>query len=161
MAIFFWDSKGIIFWHFLQQNENMNALLYCQMLGHLKNAIEKKRRRSLRNSNHFMHLQNDDATPHRTRITVEKFNGINLPTICHPPYSQDLSPSDFFLLKSFLSGKIFTSHDDVRQTVERWFASKSVYFFAAGIYMHQTDGKNVLMSISFFKINVYNDPLFL
>ena len=44
MAIFFWDSKGIIFWHLLQQNEKMKILLYCQMMEHLKNVIEEKRR---------------------------------------------------------------------------------------------------------------------
>ena len=63
MAIFFWDSRGIIFWHLLQQKETIMALIYCQMLEHIENEIKEKRCRSLRNSNHFMHLQHDNATP--------------------------------------------------------------------------------------------------
>ena len=94
MAIFLWESKGIIFWRLLKQIEKINALLYCPMLELFKNAIEVKRRPSLRNSNYFIHCQHDNTTPHRARITVEKLNDKNLQTICYPTYSPDLSPSD-------------------------------------------------------------------
>lgn len=141
MAIFFWDSKGIIHWKLLQQGQTMTSEVYCELLDELKHSIEVKRRRSLDSANHGIHLLQDNARPHTSRVTTEKFRDLKLPCIPHPPYSPDLSPSDYYLfssMKSYFSGNKFSNRNDVAASVNQWIDSKDENFFATGINMLPT-----------------------
>ena len=54
----------------------------------------------------------------------------------HPPYSSDLSPSDFRLflhLKKFLGGKRFDDDDDLKDAVQKWLTSQAAAFYEEGI----------------------------
>jgi hypothetical protein len=54
----------------------------------------------------------------------------------HPPYSQELAPSDFhmfLLLKTFLCGWQF-HNKDVKEAINIWFASQEASFYDAGIH---------------------------
>ena len=56
--------------------------------------------------------------------------------LSHPPYSPDLSPSDYHLfpsLQNSLNGKKFTSDEDVKEYLEQFFAKKDHKFFQDGI----------------------------
>ena len=53
-----------------------------------------------------------------------------------PPYSPDLSPSDFhpFLhLKTFLAGKRFDDDDDLKGAVQKWLKSQGAAFYEDSI----------------------------
>jgi histone-lysine N-methyltransferase SETMAR len=53
----------------------------------------------------------------------------------HPPYSPDLVPSDFYVflhVKTILGGQWFR-HDEVKETVNTWFASQVASFYDAGV----------------------------
>ena len=53
----------------------------------------------------------------------------------HPPYSPDLTPSDFHLfgpLKQHLSGERFPDDDAVKIAVCAWFQQQPQEFYAAG-----------------------------
>jgi histone-lysine N-methyltransferase SETMAR len=54
----------------------------------------------------------------------------------HPPYSQDLAPSDFFLfpkLKLFFAGQRFSSYQEAIAAVERYFADLTKNHYRDGI----------------------------
>ena len=54
----------------------------------------------------------------------------------HPPYSPDLSPSDFYLflhLKKFLGGKRFDDDDDLKDAVREWLTSQGAAFYEEGV----------------------------
>ena len=54
----------------------------------------------------------------------------------HPPYSPDLSPSDFYLfspLKSCLIGKTFDSSEQLQNHLQQFIDTKSSKFFRDGI----------------------------
>ena len=54
----------------------------------------------------------------------------------HPPYSQDLAPSDFWLfpnLKETLKGQHFLSDAEVEATMRKWISSKPETFFINGM----------------------------
>ena len=54
----------------------------------------------------------------------------------HPPYSPDLSPSDFHLflhLKKFLGGKRFDDDDDLEDAVQKCLTSQAAAFYEEGI----------------------------
>ncbi|GBP16138.1 Mariner Mos1 transposase [Eumeta japonica] len=54
----------------------------------------------------------------------------------HPPYSPDVAPSDYHLLRLMahaLSEQRFTSYEDTKNWVDLWIASKDKEFFKLGI----------------------------
>ncbi|GBM66615.1 hypothetical protein AVEN_109023-1 [Araneus ventricosus] len=54
----------------------------------------------------------------------------------HPPYSQDMVPSDFYLfshLQLHLDGAIFNSNEEVLNEVHLFLDSRTPQFFAEGI----------------------------
>ena len=54
----------------------------------------------------------------------------------HPPYSPDLSPSDFYLfspLKNAVRGKNYENSVDIQKDIKDWYESKPAKFFSDGI----------------------------
>jgi histone-lysine N-methyltransferase SETMAR len=61
---------------------------------------------------------------------------LRLECIPHPAYSPDLAPSDYHVfgpLKEGLSGKKFSTDDEIKEAVHRWLHSQSEEFFSCGI----------------------------
>ena len=83
----------------------VNADYYCALLSdRLQPAVCRKRSGLLKKG---VILQHNNAPPHRARQTVEKIEEMSWELLQHPPYSQDLVPSDFHLfgpLKESLGG---------------------------------------------------------
>jgi hypothetical protein len=53
-----------------------------------------------------------------------------------PPYSPDLAPRDllvFLHLKTFLGGRRFHDHNEVKEAIYTWFASQAASLYDAGI----------------------------
>jgi transposase len=64
----------------------------------------------------------DDAGPHKSRkcITFCAENALRL--AAYPPYSSDLTPSDFFVfehVKHCLQGTIFRSHEELLEAINK------------------------------------------
>jgi len=54
----------------------------------------------------------------------------------HPPYSPDLAPIDFHLLRelnSWLCGQRFAANDELQDAVKTYLSSLAANFFAEGI----------------------------
>jgi histone-lysine N-methyltransferase SETMAR len=66
---------------------------------------------------------------------------LDIVQLLHPPYSPDLSPSDYFMfrsLKNHLRGRIFDTEDALRKDLEDFFAEKQANgakFYREGIEM--------------------------
>jgi histone-lysine N-methyltransferase SETMAR len=68
-------------------------------------------------------LQHDNARPHTARATVATITDLHFDTLPHPPYSPDLTPSDYHMfgpLKEAMGGKKFRSDEEVHQAVQEW-----------------------------------------
>ncbi|KAK6753505.1 hypothetical protein RB195_012849 [Necator americanus] len=66
----------------------------------------------------------------------------------HPPYSPDLAPSEYHLIRSMhhgLSEKKFNNIDEVRSWVASYFDSQPTKFFDDGIQM--IDGEALLIVV--------------
>jgi transposase len=80
-------------------------------------------------------LLHDNARPHtskdaRTRALLEHFN------FGYPPYSPDLTPSDYHLLthlKNWLGSQRFSSNEELMEGVKTWQSSQAAEFFDIGI----------------------------
>ena len=82
-------------------------------------------------------LLNDNARPHAARMTDMKLNELGYEILQHPPYSPDLSPTDFHFFKHldhFISGKTFSNTLDITNSINELLDSKNPDFFKNGIY---------------------------
>ena len=73
----------------------------------------------------------DNRKPNSVRITQEKKNKLNLDwsVLTYPPYSTDLSPSDFHLFRSLqniLNDKKYSQEDQMKTFVQNILSSKAV-----------------------------------
>ena len=69
--------------------------------------------------------------------SVQAINELGWDLPSHPPYSPDLSSSDFDLfgpLKTLTRGTKFESDDEVKRVVSDWMRHQSKYFCAEGIW---------------------------
>ena len=61
---------------------------------------------------------------------------MNLEVIPHPAYSPDLAPSDYYLfrhMKKYLKGIRFTSDEDLKAAVTKFFALQQIEFYENGV----------------------------
>ena len=79
-----------------------------------------------------MLLLHDNAPAHTAGVATSVAAECGLP---HPPYSPDLSPSDFYLfplLKEHLRGRQYASDNDIIQSVQDFLEVQNRLFFQSG-----------------------------
>uniref|UniRef100_A0A0N5BBZ8 Histone-lysine N-methyltransferase SETMAR n=1 Tax=Strongyloides papillosus TaxID=174720 RepID=A0A0N5BBZ8_STREA len=124
----------IIHHKYLNPRETMTADRYCKKeqemrkkLSVLKPALVNKRDPI---------LLHDNAKPHVSKTMVQKLKELEYETLSHPPYSSDLSPTDYHLFKELelhLRQKKFTKSDDLKNDVLEFLDSRNWNFFSNGI----------------------------
>jgi len=65
----------------------------------------------------------DNACPHTAAVTVETVQQLGFELLQHPPYSPDLTPSDYHIFgprKEALRVRTFTSDEEVKEEVQTW-----------------------------------------
>lgn len=128
LASVFWDSKGLLLFDVLPPNVTLNSEIYCGQIEKLEDAIQSKRRRPCKD--HYF-LQ-DNARPHIATTSINKLKELGFNILSHPPYSPDLSPSDFYLfhpMKSSIRNRTFNNSVDIQNELEQWFSNRDVDFF--------------------------------
>lgn len=118
MLTCFFDSKGLIYQHWVPSKQTINAEYFKGVLGKFLEHLRKKRP-DLIISGYLLHM--DNARPHTARVTQEFLTKKGIKLLDHPPYSPDLSPCDFFLfpeLKKNLAGQKFVSDPALKGAVE-------------------------------------------
>jgi len=93
MCTIFWDRKGVILLDYLEPGQTINCDCYIAMLTKLKAQISRVRPEK---KTVFL-LQHVTARPHTSLKTTEHIVNLGWTVIPHPPYSLDLTPSDFHL----------------------------------------------------------------
>lgn len=134
MVSVWWSSAGVIHYSFMRTGQSITADVYCNQLDEMMRELGIKQPR-LVNRDRPILLQ-DNARPHVARITLLKLQELDLETLCHPPYSPDLAPTDYHLFQAldhFLQGKIFNSQQAVETAFRDFITTRSPGFFAAGI----------------------------
>lgn len=133
MASVFWDAKGILLIDYLEKGRTITGEYYSQLLDQLDVAISEKRP-GLKKKKIIFHQ--DNAPVHKSALAMGKLRDLGYDLLGHPPYSPDLAPSDFHLfpnLKKFVSGKRFSSNEEVELAVDDYFNSLPESHFREGI----------------------------
>lgn len=133
MATIFWDTEGVILIDYMPQGSTITGTYYANVLNQLHDALKQKRRGKLSRGVLLLH---DNAPAHSSRMAQATLDACGFEQLCHPPYSPDLAPSDFFLfrlLKKELRGTRFPDNNAVTQATEAWLDSRPHNFFLSGI----------------------------
>jgi hypothetical protein len=91
----FLDRKGVLMVEFMQQGTTITSEVYCEAPKKLHRAIQNKRRGMLMAGVVLLH---DRACLHTAACTQALLEHFNWELFGHPPYSPDLTPSDYHLL---------------------------------------------------------------
>ncbi len=109
MLTVFWDAYGIINAEFARAN--ITAKSYLKTLANVREQVRRKRpglwEIDEQTGYRILWLQHDNAKPHMANPVVARLEETHVRCVTHPPYSPDLTPSDFFLfphLKAVLRG---------------------------------------------------------
>ena len=95
LASIFLDQDSILLIDYLPKGQTINAEYYSTLLVKLKDILKEKiAGRSPRLLVLFLH---DNVPPHRSLATHKKLAYLGFQCLDHPPYSPDLTPSDYRL----------------------------------------------------------------
>jgi histone-lysine N-methyltransferase SETMAR len=106
MVMVWWTAEGVIHHSYLQPGQTMNAVLYCEEIKIMDRKLRRMKPYLTKRKGPI--LLYDNARPHSAEITKNLLMELGYDTLDHPPYSPDLSPTDyhlFFHLAVFLSKK--------------------------------------------------------
>jgi len=120
LASIFLDQDGILLFYYLPKGQTINAENCSSLLVQLKDILKDKRRGKVTKGVLFLH---DNAPAHRVLATQKKLAYLGFQCLDHPPYSPDLTPSDYHLfagLKNQLKGRHFLSDEEVIAAAETW-----------------------------------------
>lgn len=135
MLCVFWNYEGVIHHEFVPDGTTINSDLYCEQLDRVYAKLSQLYP-ALVNRKGVL-FQQDNARPHTSRQTKEKFKNLDgVELLPHPPYSPDLAPSDFYLFRSmahFLKGKKFDTFQEVETAVQEFFDSHPKEWYQQGI----------------------------
>ena len=134
MLTVFWDSQGPILEHYHEIGSTINSAHYSEVLiDRLKPEIQSKRQGQLSKGIVLLH---DNAHLHTAAHTLETLQKLKVEVLAHPPYSPDLTPSDYHLfvpLKEALRGRHFISDQELKEVVHAWLAAQPKTFFPEGM----------------------------
>ena len=95
-----WEATSSQCWfvykEFVPPGQTVNAAFYVEVLKCLRENVRRKRPDQWRNNTWLLH--HDNALAHAALLTSRFLTDNNITVVSHPPYSPDLSPSNFFLL---------------------------------------------------------------
>ena len=134
MVTVWWCAIGVIHYSFLDANQSITAEVYCNQLEEMHHHLQKMRPALVNRRGPI--LLHDNARPHVARMTLQKLTDLGYETLPHPPYSPDLSLTDYHLFKhlaAFLSNKTFRSNAEVESFFKDFLASKPKDFYQRGI----------------------------
>ena len=83
-----------------------------------------------------IHFHYDNALSHTSNIAQTKKHELGFESLPHPPYSPDLTPSDYYLfpnLKRRQFGRRFESNEEVEWETEGYFGGFGKSYYLEGI----------------------------
>nr|ABQ88321.1 transposase [synthetic construct] len=134
MVTVWWSAAGVIHYSFLNPGETITSEKYCQQIDEMHRKLQRLQPALVNRKGPI--LLHDNARPHVAQPTLQKLNELGYEVLPHPPYSPDLSPTDYHFFKhldNFLQGKRFHNQQDAENAFQEFVESRSTDFYATGI----------------------------
>uniref|UniRef100_A0A5S6QMM3 HTH_48 domain-containing protein n=1 Tax=Trichuris muris TaxID=70415 RepID=A0A5S6QMM3_TRIMR len=128
------SMAGIIHYSSLKPGETMTGEKYCSGLETMHEKLKELRPGLLNRKGPI--LLHGNSRPHVSRIVARKLVELRYETLSQPPYSPDLSPTDYHLFKHLelvLRGKTFPNAEAAKQAFHDFINSRSSGFYICGI----------------------------
>ena len=129
-----WSAAGVIHYNFLQPGQTITAESYCEEIDEMYRKLRQQQPALVNRKGPI--LLHDNTGPHVSQITVRKLKELSVEVLPHPPYSPDLSPTDYHLFKhfdNFLTGRSFANQDLAKMAFVDFIESRAPNFYANGI----------------------------
>lgn len=134
MVTVWWSAAGLIHHSFLNPGATITAQKYCQQIDEMHRKLRRMCPALVNRKGPI--LLHDNARPHISMMTRQKLHELGYETLDHPPYSPDLSPTDYHFFKhldNFLKEKCFKNQEDAKNAFADFIASRAPEFYATGI----------------------------
>lgn len=136
MISIWWDERGIIYYELLKPYVNITPKLYDEQILTLYECLKKKRLELIENNKCNFILQNDNTNLDILKIIQNRIKLYNWELLPHPPFSPDLIPSNYHLIKhiqNYLNDQILDNEIDVKYAIDKFISLKSEEFYLNGI----------------------------
>ncbi|CAK9804076.1 Histone-lysine N-methyltransferase SETMAR [Anthophora quadrimaculata] len=140
-----WTSRGVVHHEYLKVGQTLTVNLYSEKLQKVQEKLKQKQP-SLVNRRGILFLQ-DNARPRTAASLREKIMQFGWELLPHPPYSPDLSPTNYHLflsLDNHMRGKKFINDTAIKEEVSQFLNSKDSQFYANGIFKLPSRWKSVV-----------------
>lgn len=134
MLTVWWSTQGLIHHEFLNPNETITGERYCQLIDKMHEKLSHIYPALVNRKGPI--LLHDNARPHASRMTFQKLLALGYETLPLPPYSPDLSPTDFYFFKhlsKFLEDRVFKNQTDAQSAFKEFLGSRTSDFYETGI----------------------------
>ncbi|EYB98974.1 hypothetical protein Y032_0027g1627 [Ancylostoma ceylanicum] len=135
MLTVWWNSAGILHYEFLKTGETIDADNYCRQLDKMHENLARASPAVVNRKGPI--LLHDNARPHVSQKTSQKLSDLGYEILPHPPYSPDLSPTDYHFFKhldNLVKGRVFKNQTDAENAFREFIASKTPDFYRKGIH---------------------------
>ena len=120
MLCIWWDQLGVVYYELLKPTETITGDRYRKQLMRLSRGLKDKRPQY--NDRHDrVILQHDNARPHVAKPVKTYLGTLKWEVLLHPPYSPDITPSDYYLFRSMTHGladQHFRSYEEVKNWID-------------------------------------------
>ena len=93
MLTVWWSATSLIHYSFLNAGETITAEKYCQQMDEMHQKLRQQHPALVNRKGPI--LLHDNAQPHIAKLSLSKLNELGYETLPHPPYSPNLSPTDY------------------------------------------------------------------
>lgn len=121
-------------YRFLPDGETIDADSYCQDIEEMHDKL--RRLQPVLINRHGPILLHDNARPHIARRTILRLSELGYEILPHPPYSPDLSPTDFHFFRSlgnYLEDLQFSDRHSIENCFKDFIATRNKDFWKKGI----------------------------
>jgi histone-lysine N-methyltransferase SETMAR len=129
-----WTAAGLVRYEILEPGQTINAKVYCKQLQQVQKDLLHKQPAMV--NRRGVLLLHDNARPHIAKKTRKKLTKFGWEMLPHPPYSPDISPTDYYLFRSlehFLQNKRMNTRTEVENELKLFFDHRDTAFYRAGI----------------------------
>lgn len=134
MVTVWWSAAGLIHYSFLNPGETITSEKYAQQIEEMHRKLQLLQPALVNKKGPI--LLHDNTRPHVAQPALQKLNELGYEVLPHPPYSPDLSPTDYHFFKhldNFLQGRCFHSQQDAENAFQEFVESQNMDFYATGI----------------------------
>ena len=134
MVTVWWSAAGLTHYSFLNPSESITSEKFAQQIDEMHQKLQRLQPALVNRKGPI--LLYDNAQPHVTQSVLQKLNELGYKVLPHPPYSPDLSPTDYHFFKhldNFLQGKYFHNQQEAENAFQECIKSWSTDFYATGI----------------------------